>query len=321
MTSYNYLIEKGFTPQQAAQIAARFHGDYASVPATSRRTMNNVFFTPTFKIAMAKLYGNMMQGAWESAKAAVKKDGSLDPKHPAYARGIAAIGGVLIATDLVMHSIGFERDTFGVRYKKEVDTEEGPKDLVITLSNPANMPVKYAERIARSFRGDQLQSWKALANNMEYELTPLYRFTKQLIENKDSDGNIIYNEFGTKPIHSLERAAQMTRYLFENSFAIIGDTQEAVFTDPTKQTAQEKLADEIGKTQSLIMRPFVFTYLRDPEELQIKTRLDKVQSRFHQLLKEEQLEADDENVERFLQTLDVILEDIDELKDKKANQK
>lgn len=321
MTSYNYLIEKGFSPQQAAQIAAKFHGDYASVPATTRRALNNIFFTPTFKIAMTKLYGNMMKGAWESTKDAVKKDGNLDPKHPAYARGIAAVGGVLIATDLVMHSIGFERDTFGVRYKKEVDTEEGPKDLVITLSNPANMPVKYAERIARSFRGDQLQPWRTLARNLEYELTPLYRFTTQLIENKDPDGNIIYNEFGTKPIHSLERAVQMTRYLFESSFAIIGDTQEAVFTDPTKQTSQERLADEIGKVQSLIMRPFVFTYLRDPEELQIKTRLDKVQSRFQQLLKEEQLEADDENVERFLQTLDVILEDIDELKDKKANKK
>jgi hypothetical protein len=60
MMSYNYLKEKGFAPREAAQIAARFHSDYASVPASTRRFLNHIFFTPTFKITMGKLYKDMI---------------------------------------------------------------------------------------------------------------------------------------------------------------------------------------------------------------------------------------------------------------------
>ncbi|HUV84500.1 MAG TPA: hypothetical protein VMV86_02260, partial [Methanosarcinales archaeon] len=62
MMSFNYLLDKGMSPRDAAQLAALFHSDYASVPPATRRTLNKLLFTPTFKIIMGKLYGGMFKG-------------------------------------------------------------------------------------------------------------------------------------------------------------------------------------------------------------------------------------------------------------------
>ena len=64
-------------------------------------------------------------------------------------RTLAILGGM----DILMTSfLGFERDQYGRRYvKKNVETPQGQKDVVWTMSNPANMFLKYPYRAMESF--------------------------------------------------------------------------------------------------------------------------------------------------------------------------
>ena len=62
LTAYNEMLGRGFEPREAAQIVAKTHGDYAGVPPATRKKANLLFFTPTFQIAMTKLYADNFKG-------------------------------------------------------------------------------------------------------------------------------------------------------------------------------------------------------------------------------------------------------------------
>lgn len=68
LQTWYYLKELGYDSAEAAETASLYHGDYARVPPTTRRIINKIFFTPTFKIAMTEMYSQMIKSSLTAMK-------------------------------------------------------------------------------------------------------------------------------------------------------------------------------------------------------------------------------------------------------------
>jgi hypothetical protein len=271
MYSYNYLIDKkGLSPEKAAQRAALFHGDYAGVPARTRNQMNRLFFTPTFKVAMGKLYINMIHGFGQTIAPTIKT--SADAKNNFYAvlRMVAMLG----AWDMLMMSLGYDRDQFGRRYVKEVETEEGKKESVLTFSAPHNMFLKYAYRANEAFGPEVDNAMMQLVKSNSWEIHPLYRVSFAIASNEKSDGSPIYGHL--EPYEG--KLMKMTAYMIKGLLPILkiygGEVESA--------DAREQLKKEIGQTSELLTRYFTFTYLRMPKEVRMSNSIQRLKAFFHE---------------------------------------
>jgi len=239
MASYRYLLDKGYSPEKAASIAAKYHSDYASVPPATRRALNHVFFTPTFKITMGKLFGRMLKDAMKSVV-------GKSPSSPEYAKGLLHTLAILEAYDLFMtQGLGFERDQWGRRYvKKNVETEKGKKDLVITWSTPI----------------------KSFIEMNKWEFHPLWRSLYDIFwTNKTPSGDEIVNPFDSVGIKTLKRM----RFFTKSMLAVLG----LMDRDQMDKTAKEKFIRETSRALEIISRPFVFKYMRSPEKKRLAMKM------------------------------------------------
>jgi hypothetical protein len=270
MMSYNYLKSKGFKPKEAAQTAAMFHGDYASVPAATRKQLNRVFFTPTFKIAMGKLYVNMMKSAVKSAT----KLGKTDKVTNRFAKGLLMTTGIMTAFDQFMVNIlGFERDEFARRYKKNVETEKGSEQVVFTFSAPINIWQKYYYRVRAATKSGVPQSAKRLLEMNRWEFHPLWRTIYEvLITNDNGLGDKIYSEFDD----DIVKIGKGLKYSFTNIVRVAG----ALDQEPSTKRAQEVFAEETNRALELATRPFAFKYMRSDIDRRTGFRLKRLSERF-----------------------------------------
>jgi hypothetical protein len=270
MMSYNYLKEKGFAPREAAQLAARFHSDYASVPAGTRRFLNRIFFTPTFKITMGKLFKDMI-GNTVSGKFFKDKVGRK------YARGLLTTAAILQGFDSFMTSLmDFERDEWGRRYKKVVETDEGPKEVVFTWSTPANMFLKYLYR-ARDAMKPEIESpiLDFIQRNI-WEFHPLYRVGFQLATNDNGRGDPIVNRWD----NDIDKAVKRSWYAFKSIVQIVGTMDKEL----SNKEAMDRFAEETSKTFEMITRPFAVKYMRSSAGRRKAYKLRKIQEDFQKFL-------------------------------------
>jgi hypothetical protein len=198
MYTYLQLKDQGMTSQKAGETASLFHGDYASVPTKSRRTLNRLFFTPTFKIAMAKLYGNMLKSAWTVPRDFVMPGKKVDPAQARYLLGLLSTASVNYAFDAVMRSLGYEPDdeegwkifNFGRKYVKRDKSRLGPKEYTWTWSNPGNLPQRYLQRMARAWTKDDTSMNKVLSV-IRWDLHPIANTGMALASNLTPEGEQI----------------------------------------------------------------------------------------------------------------------------------
>ena len=271
MYSYNYLMDKkGMSSEKAAQRAALFHGDYAGVPARTRNQMNRLFFTPTFKVAMSKLYINMIHGFGQTIAPTIKT--STDAKNNFYAvlRMIAMLG----AWDMLMMSLGYDRDQFGRRYVKEVETEEGKKESVLTFSAPHNMFLKYVYRANEAFSPEVDNAMLQLVKSNSWEIHPLYRVAYGIASNEKGDGSPIYGHL--EPYEG--KLMKSTAYMIKGLLPILKIYGGEIETEE----AREQLKKEIGQTSELLTRYFTFTYLRMPKEVRMSNAIQRLKGFFHE---------------------------------------
>ncbi len=304
MMSYNYLRDKGYTPRDSAQIAAKFHSDYASVPAKTRRALNKVFFTPTFKITMGKLWGRMIA---DGIKATVKL-GKVDKTTKLYGKGLIATFGIMEGFDLFMLSQGFVRDQWGRRYKKIIETEEGERELVLTWSTPANMFLKYIFRAKQALAPGVENPILSFFEMNIWEVHPVHRIAYQIASNKGSDNEDIYNRFdksildGEAPVREIKQL----RYALKNIVRITG------FMDKTKhdKKAIEETQKEMGQVLEMVTRPFVFKYLRSPVQRRVGYKVNKLRADFERLLRKGEVEP--QHYDKFIKETEQILEELGE---------
>lgn len=240
----------GLDSQNAAQEAALSHADYSSVPQKTRERLNMVFFTPTFKIAM----GKFLVSSIRSLATVVK--GIETKRHRQKAAVLANSVALMAAFDMMMTLMfDFERDEFGRRYEKRVDTELGPKDLVFTWSSPHNLFLKYYERTANAFRPEVLNTPLRILQSNSWEFHPLNRTIFAIINNEGTGRLPIYDPFDSPE----EKALDVSKYFIGNIYAMFRSAMDQDL-DPR---GADKFADEFGTATTAIITLFAFPYIRD----------------------------------------------------------
>jgi hypothetical protein len=327
--TYQYLRKSGLSQRDAAQTAALAHGDYAGVPASARKKLNKLFFTPTFKIAMFKAHKAMAEGLLQNVTRQYKGD---NIKTRRAKRAIhAAIGLMLINSsfDLLFTSLGYEREEFGRKYRKTVVTERGLEDSVITWSTPVNLMIKYGYRVKRLLErmtGKDPKVGEPFVNFLKefsYELHPMFHTGLQVLDNRRFDGRRVYDEI------SETKSLDAGLYVMGQIAPVIPDMVNAAFGQrASSKTRASKILEEslrrkigseyIAKALELASRAMLFTYQTAPPHGRLAYQQTALREAFNQELTQDFLdtgELDTEKVWIYLkknqQIIDNYLEETD----------
>ncbi|MHA2068413.1 MAG: hypothetical protein ACXABY_28960, partial [Candidatus Thorarchaeota archaeon] len=270
MTSYNHLRKMGMDPRNAAQTAALYHGDYAAVPRNTRVALNKVLYTPTFKIAMAKLHGRLIKSSL----------GMGDVKYANLGRK-AAMGsiGTIALTNLAFdmfftEGLGFDRESWGRRYSKEVETEDGTKRFNVTLSHPQNLVPKYYDKVAKIFGTTEPGKIKRAINALNLEMTPALSIVAQMVMNDAGMGRVIYNNYDDDHVKLRKSAAHTLRRLssyFKTAYPTDGDRK-----------VKEAFRKEVGLVLATVLNTISYQYLGRTKEERLMGRLNRAKRNIEQ---------------------------------------
>ncbi len=265
---------------EAAQTAALFNADYASVPAPTRKILNLGLYTPTFKIAMGKLYFNMISSAIKGigrgtdlALGGIFNTSKMTKKEKVQAWGLLNTAAIGMGFHLYMISQGFKTEIPFVKYKRPTVTGEGPQDIVSNYSNPGNLWIKYAFRIYNSlFRASPTPELKRLVNSFKWEFTPLLRIAGNMADNMDDSGDAIVLTTDTK----FQGRMKLLKYALLNGAAM------AKLVEPDRRTVEARtaLANEMGQLFAIATAPFVFSYLKDIDSEVATSQINQMQTSF-----------------------------------------
>lgn len=291
MASYKSLKADGFSPAEAAQIAARGHADYASVPPKARRILNRVFFTPTFKITMGKFHKEMFIDTPAKLIKNTMKGEKMTPREKVMLKAAASTIGVLVGYDQMMTKVlGFERDQFARRYYREVETTDDngktvKKEVVVTFSNPANMFLKYAQRTWGSFTQKNENPWYSLWMQNKWEIHPVHRTLYDIIaydEESAQKADKMGRDMIWHPADSqLTRRIKEVDYALKNFIAITKTMDEPLQDKKTKAV----LDKEIGTVIRHMIQPFTFSYVRGTKEDRARYDVFKKTDLFRMIMK------------------------------------
>lgn len=309
MASYLYLRNnEKFSPREAAQLAALAHADYASVPPEVRRALNRIWFTPTFKITMGKLWAQSIAATAKSPinlaqdVAGVIETGyqgvrTLQGQVPDGERAerirrrisksrkvrrlfsIALTAGAInLAIDIFMRLNGFDTDEedmyWGVKYKKTFQTEEGPKELVISFSHPANLFLKF---FWRAYDATQvpISGWAQFLKSIKYEFHPFWRTLLYDISiNRRNNGELIWSPGDDWYVQVFKALAYMN-----NQFVgLMGAISEEVFATDEDKEAAMRMAKEFGPITGRLLDLFGTAYMRNPKINQILNQNRKLKT-------------------------------------------
>jgi hypothetical protein len=197
MGTFNTLIAKGFTPEEAAEIASKIHADYADVPAPTRKKFNQFFFTPTFAMSMAKVHTQMVGSA---LKMMVGR-GWGNKVNRRMALGLATSIGMLAGIDAWMKYAGYTTDQWGRRWTKEVRTPQGKETQVVTLAVPLNKTLKYVYWLIDFNDLDPTElGLGRVMDKLKMESGPMIKTVLDVVSNRKMGGGSVYNKFDDKSI-------------------------------------------------------------------------------------------------------------------------
>jgi hypothetical protein len=268
-TTFHALLDTGkFSPQEAAQLAAKYHGDYASVPPATRKLLNRLFFTPTFDIVMFKLYGEMLKGG---IKTAIGKGNVTDKQM---AKALVATAGIIMGKHFAMtRGLKMETQEFCRRYYIEVETDLGPKEVVVTYAGPENIWLRYAYGLAPAeLPTNRVDKWARFVFN---KANPVWRMGIMLLENKDEFGNEIYNIFDPTSIF-----VDSLQFLLSRSVRLldIPDRRER-YVDKVKIQA---LIKDLGFAKAQLIDKMLFSYMRNVKEIRQMGQIKQLNRQFNQ---------------------------------------
>ena len=288
MMTYNHLRDKGYSPRDAAQLSAKFHGDYASVPLKTRQMLNLGLFTPTFKIAMMKTLASMTSNF---AKRVIPhkgfvKDWTTQSIDQRLAFGLIATGALLLAHTVVMSMIGgFEEEEFARRYKKKIKVDGREREMVVTISNPPNVSLRLYHKIAAMWNPKSTNIFETFTRNWVSELHPMWRLLYSLNANTKVDGDPIFNsmdDWDTKTIKTVD-------YMAESLIAawrLVKETLNDKSPEETKAIKREfnKAFDDFlgGKIANF----FTFSYTRNPTQYRKAMKIKSMRNQMHREMKQ-----------------------------------
>ena len=291
MITYHYYIEKGFTPKEAAQLTAKAHGDYASIPPRIRKHLNRIFFTPSFRIAMMTAQAEMFSSFIKYLRSGKK----LPKTERAKAKMFLGLASGIALRELFMHALGFKADQFGLKYYKTIETEDGEKkELVIHIATPDNVFLRYFHRykVLLPFVESERKKLDELTNRVKWELHPLWQYGMELLSNKTVNFEPIYNPFDNPlkisrdvTLYGLNRLIRITELL---------PGEKGL----SRKEAYKALRKDLGLFGEIFFRSASLPYTRSPKEKRLAWRINKIKALFNQFMKEDPPKTDEEAEER-----------------------
>ena len=280
MMTFSYFKDKGMADRGAAQLAALFHGDYASVPPATRRIANKIMFTPTYKIVMGKLYLEMLKS---SMKIVAKYPARLFGKNvkvglqdKILARGLLIALGIMFGVRQYLKSQGYKEEALFWKYSKNIETDEGMKQNVITLSHPFNIPFRYYGRIKNAWAPANLNVAEKLIETAKWDLHPIWRVGYDIVNNNYYS---IYN-----PFDESERVAyDIGKYAFGEFVKVTKSMLESAEAGEISAENFKILQKDMGTLQAIILKTFVFNYIRGPQEIKAMMAIKNLQAEFKYL--------------------------------------
>jgi hypothetical protein len=289
MQGYNYLREKGHSPREAAQAIAELQGDYASIPPKTRKWLNRFFFTPTFKLATIKLYAHLIKNSVQVMNQIIRhplswKD-STTKKQRRYFYAAAGVVMVNYVFDLIMtKTLGFERDTWGRRYRKKILDEMGnKKDFWITFSSPENLIQRFVERYTKSFTepGVGNPMMKFIQMN-KWEIHPVHRNAISAVTGQGDEGRV-FSDFDSASVKFAKGLWYFTRKTFNILDAIQSKTDWGANPEERKQVSEawvREYGEGYGYVANALEAIFGFAYLSEPEGKRLMIQLKGMKNEY-----------------------------------------
>jgi hypothetical protein len=257
MMTYLQLRKKGMTVVEAAQVAAKFHGDYASVPAKTRRLLNRIFFTPTFKIVMAKTYASMVKNTVMMPLDLARGKSTATQRQ--LAMGLVGLTLVNAVFDAFMKAHGFEADddkwyNWGRKYSQVIDTQYGPQEIVFTWSNPTNLLQRYISRLATAGRKNN-DPTNIIWDTIKWDVHPVFVAMLSAKANRRPDGSNVYGTYDTATVKALKTVSFLLTSLIkvgENPAEFL----ESKLTGDAKSWKQRETSRYINNTFGAISKVF-----------------------------------------------------------------
>ena len=290
MLAYNYLKDKGHTPRDAAQLTAMMLGDYAGVPSSTRRSLNQVLFTPSYKISMMKFWGQMVKAALTPQAWGSMIDSSKYPqykKERRYIYGMISTAAMSWVIRNSMEAFGYKEDQYLRRWLKRMATKDGMKEFVVTWASPANLLSKYFYKLKDVMMGDpgSLDPMMVrLARMAVMELHPLWQAAYQLaIENKTIGGEQIFHPFDAMNTregvvenvknglgYAATVLAPVIPYLYGTT------TGKIPFEGQSQRMARDVFTRDSGKFMNFVQEAIAFRYMREAPEKRLKYKMDQL---------------------------------------------
>jgi hypothetical protein len=212
LSTYNGLKRRGYSDEAAAKHTARAHADYADVPVAARRASNKVVYTPTYTISMIKQMISTMASPIRFTSQLLTPGVKVSERNKMELQGLLSVAATLGALDLLMVGfLGWERDEFGRKYTKEVDTEMGPKTETINVTMPINKIIKYHYMVKDAAGEEFVPGMNMLMNRLSWELTPAVRIAMNITEGIDAAGNPVFSQFDDSSVKAFKGAVSLLR--------------------------------------------------------------------------------------------------------------
>lgn len=273
MMTFNMFQDQGMSDREAGQLAALYHSDYASVPPRTRKALNKVFFTPTFKITMGKLYANMLEGSIKT----VTKGKNATQREKNLAKGALTALAILMGRKIYMQSKGFTETELFRKYVKTTETDEGPKEDVVTFSDPFNIPFRYLGRVKGAFKPQTTNVAEKMLQVVKWDLHPIHRVAIDVVDNYNWN---VYNPYDDKK----KIAKDIAFYTTGEFVKITKSLLESAKTGEIKADAFKALQKDFGKFEAVILKPFVFNYLREPMARRKQWAINKLRNDFRRMM-------------------------------------
>ena len=311
MMSYSHLRKSGYSAQQAGYFTALYHGDYANVPPKVRKQLNKIFFTPSFRISMIKLYTHMVRSVGKSIQTP-DKIGHHDMINTKAVMNIMAIN---MAFDMfMMGALGFKREEWGRRYTKEMDTPTGLKNFVITFTNPANLIQNYLGKFGKIVDPTRRDKFKTFLTTFQYDFHPFYRVAFEAFNNYDNQSrdplaptHVQFSQtaiFMTRkliPLFAFSEGGNITRsrsidILQRETNVILGSVLSLLFSAYETMPKNVRLEAKITEINSLLYENRINTdgTLRIPTQKELR-RLERILNDVYA-----QVEHDKSDVSKYL---------------------
>lgn len=278
------LMDEGHSAADAAQITALMHGAYSHVRPELRRGLNYVFFTPTFKIAMAKVNMQMLRA---SAKTWLGKETELNTVDQALVKAAPMRGlmyilygiGINAAIDMYAKAmLGLDDEDPWYRYVKDIEDQEGrPKEIVHIISTPQNLIFRHFSRWWKAFHGTN--PFGDLFDAEIYTFHPVIQRFYELYHNKRADGRDIYNPFDGSPLRQsldvLSWFLNETIPMYEEIFPGAQNPDDAT-NWYWNQEMKNLYGPIIGKVGAEATNSLTITYERDRLPVRTKAQIDQL---------------------------------------------